>query len=344
MKYDVPAPEEPTMSGESTESVSTDRARPAGDPTERALVGDARPTPARQRLLEEHLMRAITADAARTAAPRRRARRLLAPIGAMVAVGAVAAAVFLVAAPDPTTRRPAQTAAAPDASAVPRPGQVLYVELETSSWSAVDGVPVEIPPHARKEWFAQDGRRWFLDEPGSPVSGLVLNDRPMRWNYAELAALPATPEAVSAALRGRDAWPGGGKVDPDQAVFDEIRNILDQGVLPPGIAEALYEVAARTPGVVAVADAVDGRGRRGIGLNRTDPVTNIRGELVFERGSRVFLGTRGVLATPGENHPNGTVMWETTVLKRDIVDIIPGDPVAEVTGSRSPSTTSHRRP
>lgn len=37
-------------------------------------------------------------------------------------------------------------------------------------------------------------------------------------------------------------------------------------------------------------------------------------------------------------------MWETTVLKRDIVDTMPGDPVAEVADSRSPSTTSHRRP
>lgn len=282
---------------------SPGRARPGNDPTERTLSRDARPTPTRERLLEEHLMGEITAGTARAARPRRRAQRLVAPIGAMVAVGAVAAVVLLIGTPDRTTARPGHTAAAidgPGTPAVPRPGQVLHVELEQSSWSRVDGVPVEIPAHSRKEWFSQDGRRWVLDEPGAPVSGLVVNDPPMRWNYAELAALPATPDAVSAALRRSDTWPAGGNVDSDQSVLGDIENILTRGPLPPGIAEALYEVAARIPGVVALADAVDGRGRHGIALTRTDPVGSRRLELVFDRDSRIFLGSRAVLTTPSK--------------------------------------------
>ncbi|MET7304767.1 CU044_5270 family protein [Embleya sp. NPDC005575] len=335
MKPDTPRPALP------------DHARAGSDPTERALARDAHPSPTRQRLLEEHLMREITGGIARVAPSRRRAFRLMAPIGAMVAAGAVVAAVSLVAGPDSAPPRPAQmVAAALDAfgpPAIPRPGQVLYVEYELSSWSGVDGVPIQIPTHPRMAWYAQDGRRWFFTEPGAPATGLTIADPPMRWNYAELAALPATPEALAAALHRQNIPPLGSNVNPDQAVFEDIENILTRGVLPPGVAEALYEVAARTPGVSALADAVDGRGRRGIALTRTDPVNGMRMELVFDRDSRIFLGSRAVRTRPGENHPIGTVMWQSTVLKRDIVDTMPEDPVAGTDISPTPSTTSNRR-
>ncbi|MGC0417729.1 CU044_5270 family protein [Embleya sp. AB8] len=331
MKHDPTAPSSP------------DRARPGCDPTERALAQDAHPSAARQRLLEEHLMREITAGAEPSARSRRRPSGFLAPIGAMIAVGAVVA-VVLVAAPNLTPSRPAHASGvAIDATAapmVPRPGQCLYVELELSSWGEADGAPAEMAAHSRKEWFSQDGRRWFLDEVGAPVTGLVLNDPPMAWNYAELAALPTDPDAMSAAIRRRNSQPPESSLESDRLLLKDIGEILNLGVLPPGVTEALYEVVARMPGVSARTDVVDGRGRRGIALTRIDPTGRLRVELIFDRGARTFLGSRGVLVAPDENHPIGTVMWQSTVVERAIVDNMPGDPTSTI----APSSTSGAAP
>ncbi|OPC78204.1 hypothetical protein B4N89_39140 [Embleya scabrispora] len=326
---------------EAATPAEADRAHPGDDAFERALAHDVHPTPGRRRLLEEHLMREITGDPAQAArAPRparvrRRPFRLVAPLGATGAVLAIVAGIVLLDTPDPGSA--GHTSATPgrvDSAArptIPRPGQFLYTELELSSWTDSDDVPQRVPPHSRKQWVSQDGRRMVIDEPGAGLNGVSLvNDPPMRWNYLELAALAPDPDVLTATIRQRNEETPG---EIEQAVFEEIAGILTRGVVPPGMSNALFEAASRLTGVDRAEDAVDARGRHGIGLARTDQRGGMRTELVFDPNGRVLLGSRLVLTRPRENHPIGAVMATTTVLERDIIDTMPGEPTAGTHGS-----------
>ncbi|WP_439677914.1 CU044_5270 family protein [Embleya sp. MST-111070] len=318
----------------------TDVTNPGDNAIEAAPAHDARPTSERRRLLEEHLMREITEDLARSTTRRpalgRRVPRFVAPLGAAGAVLAVVTAVALLGTPGSGASGPGRTptirADSATAPTIPRPGQVLYTESESSSWPDSDASPRRIPPHIRKEWVSQDGRRVFIDEPGAGLHGLSVSDPPLRWNYLEPAASVPTPDALTAAIRQRNADTPG---EIDQEAFREIASVLSRGVLPPGMPTALFEAASRLTGVERTDDAVDARGRHGIGPARTDPRGGVRTELVLDPTSRLLLGSRGVLTHPDENHPIGTVVWTSTVLKRDIIDTMPADPTAGINGSHT---------
>ncbi|MFI1586270.1 CU044_5270 family protein [Embleya sp. NPDC020630] len=326
--------------------VEADRAHPHDDATEHALARAVFPAPERHRLLEEHLMREITGDIARTTrvARPRRLPRFAAPVGAVGAVLALMAGVTLFGTPDTgPSRSPRTTVRTLDVSGgppIPTPGQVLYTEQESSSWSARDGVPIMIAPHSRKEWVSRDGRRLFVDERAAGPYGLLINDPPKRWNYLELSALPATPQALSTAIRERLVRaPGGDAINLDQDVFDDMGRILQQGVLPPGVSGALYEALTRVPGVVRTEQAADGRGRRGVGLARTDPRSGLRRELILDPATGALLGVRDVVTLPGKDHPIGAILSQSTMLESGIVDSMPDGPPFGFDGSHTVATT-----
>ncbi|WP_318307082.1 CU044_5270 family protein [Amycolatopsis solani] len=259
--------------------------------------------PARERLLA----------AARAGRPRR-ARRwfwtagaaagLAAGITAVVALapaGETGAGVGVgVAQADPVrVLTEAAAAALGEPGTPPRPDQFLYVKTEFPDH------------HVREVWLSVDGTRdGLIDDtkvPGcrdgkAPIYGAndpskegTLED--CRPSPAYRTDLPTTADAMSAYL---DDHHSGEKGDVNALGKDVITLAYEQA-LPPASAAALFEAAAKVPGLTALDHVTDGAGRPGVGITwPVPPGSSPRAQpelLVFDATTHRFLGTRGSAVT-----------------------------------------------
>ena len=98
-----------------------------------------------------------------------------------------------------------------------------------------------------------------------------------------------------------------------------IGDALKYSTAPPAVVAALYEVAARVPGVELVPGAVDVAGRRGIAVALTSYWT--RRELIFDDTTGTFLGARELTAHAQMGYPAGTLFTSqaTTVTVVDAI-------------------------
>ncbi|KOU19048.1 hypothetical protein ADK52_29545 [Streptomyces sp. WM6372] len=220
----------------------------------------------------------------------------------------------------------------------PGPGQYVYVKSQVSYQSTSVDVDTDRsktwvqPLHTREVWKSPDGTKGWLDEPGQqpkggitldedgplskPVNGQDIPGEAVNFSYEWLKAQPADPDALLTAIRAA----GGSGRDRDQEAFEEIGSIIGEQVVPSRIAAALYQAAARIPGVIVVRHSQDAAGRDGIALARVDEQRGARTELVFDRSTYAYLGSRGVqIRQEGETKP-GTVVERTAVLERGVVN------------------------
>ncbi|MCC0094413.1 CU044_5270 family protein [Streptomyces flavotricini] len=220
----------------------------------------------------------------------------------------------------------------------PGPGQYVYVKSQVSFQSISVDVDTDRsktwvqPLHTREVWKSPDGAKGWLDEPGQqPEGGVTLDkDAPLStpvngrdipgvaadFSYDWLKAQPADPGALLTAIRAT----GGSGRDRDQEAFEEIGSIIGEQLVPPHIAAALYRAAAGIPGVVLVQHSQDAAGRDGIALARVDEQRGTRTELVFDRSTYSYLGSRGVQIREEGGIKPGTVVERTAVLERGVVD------------------------
>ncbi|MCM1949862.1 CU044_5270 family protein [Streptomyces sp. G2] len=305
--------------------------------------------PERRRELRRALM--ASARPARPAAWwTRKAVRFAVPA---VVCGVAAGAVLVATPPEPREPRPAvraeggaaavlsraalaaASAPAPDA----RPRQFVYVEslVSRAGLPAGGGAAVVEPVHRRQVWLSADGSRpGLLREEGSPDSELSPRvpvyelDGPgaePRKTFLEsgeasvtdpthafVAGLPTDPEALLRLVREQTRTGGG---DADQRAFAAIGTLLAETWAPPKVTAALFEAAARIPGVVVVPSARDAAGREGVAVART--AGGERTQWVFDRSTSGFLGARTVLVSAAAAGPAGTVLSETAVLRKAAV-------------------------
>jgi hypothetical protein len=115
-----------------------------------------------------------------------------------------------------------------------------------------------------------------------------------------------------------------------QEAFATIGDLIREQVVPPHLAVALYQAAARIPDVTVIDDVVDALGRHGIGIAHPYANGAIRQEWIFDRNTLQYLGERDVLTgkplgapePPGGSFSEtaGTVIASTAVMARAIVD------------------------
>lgn len=219
-------------------------------------------------------------------------------------------------------------AAARQPALEPREDQYVYIESQVSFMRSLskDGEETNWvdPLHKRQIWKTPDDKKGWLYEPGDSFgakNGESLDIGPtrgssLRHSYNKMRALPTDPDALLKKL-----YPEGGKAgdpDADWDAFKEAGAMLHEQLAPPETSAALYKAAARIPGVTLVEKTTDARGRPGIA------VAFVRGdsrfEWVFDKTSYAYLGQREVLLKAAYGMKPGTVIGQTSVITRAVVD------------------------
>lgn len=283
----------------------------------RALGGpDPVPDPAAE-------ARARTALLTRTMpepAPRRRLGRLAWRVAVPAAAAAVAVATLVVIEnAGPVDRgggvvsvlpaaRPANAAEAvryaADAAAqrpftVPRPDQWLYLDTRVTSGKGPGGF-VSGGPYRTETmtyWRRIDGTQIARYRDGKLVTSPTMSPIEQdggTYPYAEIAALPANPDAVLAWVRRKVGGVGGGTRDgEDQIAFGTINGVLRDHLLPPPVEAAFFQALGRLSGVTLVPDAVNLDGRPALALARVQEGW-LREEILLDPQTYRLIGERSV--------------------------------------------------
>lgn len=247
-------------------------------------------------------------------ARRRRTRRL-----GLVAIFAAAASLVLVIGPtvDLGDSPPAATANAAQvlfragAAAGAQPGgwpDAAYWH-SVSSYRQGSGAS-----HLREIWIGHHAIG-VLKDPGVN-SGIIplevaLFGPALSWD--QLYALPTESRALERELRARINGTGG---DDDSALFGIVGDLLRESPAGPALRQALWEVAARVPGVTLVGAVKDSTGRSGVAVERGD-----RRYVLDPKDGRLLEEFEGN-SQPVPEAPGGT-NWRGTYLQQGPADSAP---------------------
>lgn len=219
----------------------------------------------------------------------------------------------------------------------PEPGQFLLIrseELRVESVGGAAGVDVSFDRITRlsiSTWLALDGsgfRRervvWSRFASEADRIAWIEADRPSfeldrgyplspgQPHIHDVAGLPADPDRLLELLRSGAVVerPSG-----DDQVFIAIGELLAQGVAPPDVRAALFEVAARLEGVRLVGDVRDPLERPGTGVSLEGPTYDTR--LVFDPDSAQLLAIElyETDAEATERPTSWTAAFPTTVVE-----------------------------
>ncbi|WP_328470811.1 CU044_5270 family protein [Streptomyces sp. NBC_00448] len=242
--------------------------------------------------------------------------------------------------------RISDVALAGDATPV-RDDQFVYVKSMAEGADETSGTAVPGTLHTREIWSSQAQgpvkRMGLVREEGEtlPVNA-PLGDTDgtppgfSRATYRWLASLPTDPKALLAYLYAHT--PGKAGQERDQAVFGTIGGLIDESVMPPRTAAALYKAAALIPGVVTDPGATDVTGRHGVGVRRDDTRYGQRTEWVFDANDLSYLGSRTYLLKDTGEGRKGTMLSADSVLERAVVDKEGEQPTAAQVRRPRPAT------
>jgi hypothetical protein len=297
------------------------------------LVGETE-APAARALLEHVLATPVRRHHARR-------RRLVAPAALIAAAAAVLAAVVVTTTGDGSRSAAAAAlsrlaaVAARQTVLVPGPGQYLY----TKSLNAYENTVVPaggasaaysvLVPHVREIWLGPDGGRLY-ETSGAPQfltardreRWIAAGRRPLTESPSEntLPAarpldLPDDPDALYQRLE-REAATSDNPVPAE--MFTLVGDALRETSATAAQRAALYQVAARIPGVELVGPVTDGTGRAGTAVAMTRD--GVRFTLIFDPQTSALLEEDDT-ALAG-NHfglPAGTRVGYATYLTQAIV-------------------------
>jgi hypothetical protein len=309
--------------------------------------------------------RARAAVAAHTAVrrPLRRRRLFVPAVGTLaVAAATVVAAVVLLGGTSATVDasaarvllQAAHAAANDPAVAALGPGQYLYTKsvdayLSTTAGTRPDGTTWEwsvLVPHTREIWLGRDDGGWLHETAGTPVwlsdrdrQAWIAAGRPdlgagssdVRLSPAPGSAmtsldLPSDPDSLYAALKHEA---GGNSNGTYGEMFTLIGDAFRENLTTPAQRSALYEVAARLPGIELAGRTFDGAGRSALAVGMETTDHSARNVLLFDPATYALLGEQStVLAGNPEGYPAGTVVGEATYLEQRVVGQVPQSVVA----------------
>jgi plasmid stability protein len=148
------------------------------------------------------------------------------------------------------------------------------------------GEPRFLGPRDKATWKAAGSPE--LDSPGTSDQSFGPNDI----SYTDFSEYSTDPDELYDQIRGK-AEGHGHSTDAEMLVL--VGDLLRETVAPPDLRAALFEVAARIPGVELVGEATDPVGRRGTAVARTSDDAGERHELIFDPETSELLAEREVL-------------------------------------------------
>jgi hypothetical protein len=213
---------------------------------------------------------AIALSSARVIALKRRRQRRIALGGLVAAAAAVVVAVPAVG------LRGTPTASAGAAQVLLRAGQSAGAQpgdwQSAAYWHSVSRHHQGNGPTFTREIWIGHHQPGVLED-GGVDSGVIPLDVALfpaggsGISWDGLWSLPTDPDALEHKLR--DGIDGAGK-DDDSELFVIVGDLLRESPAPPALRKALWEVAARVPGVRLVGDVTDGAGRSGVAVQRDE--------------------------------------------------------------------------
>jgi hypothetical protein len=280
---------------------------------------------------------------------RRRRRSILMPAVGL-AIAAAATVVALVGVGDEPGIDAGAAAVLRDAAAKAKAqkprhplghGRVLYVksvDAYLNTW-ADRGVFSVLVPHVREIWHGPEGGL-LVTSTGEPEF-LSARDR-QRWIAAgrpnlreggvgrtalgrqDTSDLPTDVDALFSRLE--DEARGHSKGTHRQ-MFTRLGDYLRETNISPRQRAALYEVAARIPGVELVGRVRDPVGRSGVAVAMEHPSDGMRETLVIDPESGVLLAEEDVtLARNVYRYPAGTLVGHSTYLVTRMVGAVGSRP------------------
>jgi hypothetical protein len=197
-------------------------------------------------------------------------------------------------------------------------GESSVEQMNRMVWLSADGTHDGMI----RETARSGGRSRDIVLPGC-VNGAVTQSKggvtatsPCTPTPGFVADLPTDADTMLAYLyRGADDT----KNPRDQEAFSAGADLIREAYLRPAALSALFAALARIPGVAIVGDITDEAGRRGVAISLTE-VQGTRSELIFDRSSHAYLGTRTVMASAGDGLNAGDVLYSAAVLSVGVVD------------------------
>lgn len=235
-----------------------------------------------------------------------------------------------------TLQRLARVAGRQPPAAAPGPGQFLYTKTQgIQSESSFDWTV--LLPEMRESWISPDGSGRILTKRGPPSFPSERDRRAFRaegspgvkvgttvdqkfpsggLHYRDLSDLPADPARLGKLIDERKIEHG---VPGDAESFVIIGELLHETYTRPAVRKALFEVAAKIPGVRSLGAVTDPVGRVGIGVALTAHGT--RHSLIFDpRTSDLLASTDQVRDPRVRGGTAGTVAIYTAYLDTGVVD------------------------
>jgi hypothetical protein len=170
-----------------------------------------------------------------------------------------------------------------------------------------DGKAEFVTAKDRATWIAA-GKPDFFGDPGTSIDSLG--------KYVPLD-LPTDPAALFAELKSKAAGHGTSLYNE---MFVLVGDDLRETATSPAQRGALYDVAARIPGVELVGNVTDSTGRPGVAVAMTDETTHIRQVLIFDPNtSQLLAEEQRVVAGNEFGWPSGTLVGSTTYLVHAVV-------------------------
>jgi hypothetical protein len=210
-------------------------------------------------------------------------------------------------------------------------GQFRYTKSVVAFMSGGKGWNA-LSPGIREFWMGPTGgrihERWGKPMFPTPADrkAWIAAGRPQVSTREDSANIPPThpldlstdPDELYATLHGR-AVGHGNSTRPE--MFTLVGDALRETGASPALRAALYEVAARIPGVQLVGPAKDRIDRRGVAVAYVDGKIHERHELIFDRRTAALLGEEYVeLDDNPYGYPAGTATGYSTYVSSGVVN------------------------
>jgi RNA polymerase sigma-70 factor (ECF subfamily) len=108
----------------------------------------------------------------------------------------------------------------------------------------------------------------------------------------------------------------------DGAAFVWITDVLRSGTVPADLRAALYQAAARIPGVTITEQQATLDGTTGVAIGRVETTTDIRQDMIIDPTTGQFIGERQISLTASNGLPAGVASTSTSVTT-SVVDAAP---------------------